>query len=112
MRKSKSFMFTCPAEDLLPDGTFVGLSDMLLTTVKLERNRRNVTPWLDGWARPCRWVIRYRYRGPRRPGVEGQSMCLKRDATSCDVYLYLEARERRGKSAKLTENAQNYEVTA
>lgn len=38
-------------------------------------------------------VLRKRYRGPRpttRCKSQRQSMCLKRDATRCDVYLYTE----------------------
>jgi len=50
---------------------------------------------LDGTPVPGKFVVRKRYRGPRRKGPYharylGRSMCLKKDATSCDVYVYFE----------------------
>lgn len=75
-----TYMGTVPVSDgALMEGEELSSARFYVKT--LNANRTNPSK---------RWVLRYRYRGPRRPGYAGQSMCLKKDATRADLYLYNE----------------------
>lgn len=79
--RTKNFLFTVPPEDFLPGGIIIGISKVLLDTVKNEKNIRNAKE------KDIRWYIRKRYRGPRRSGPKGSSDCILKDAKWCDVYI-------------------------
>lgn len=72
-------------------GTVPVFNGNLIDNGELTSARFYMTTLNDNRKNPSRrWVLRYRYRGPRRPGYLGKSMCLKNDATSADIYLYSE----------------------
>lgn len=81
--RTKTYMGTFPAD--------VNASNSQLYAELLQRVREfNYS--LRGNER--KFVLRKRYRGTRiGKKYNRQSMCLKKDATRCDVYLYFERKE-------------------
>lgn len=85
--RTNSYRFTAP----LYQGEITNPVDIELYKLCLEEARERTKDKSPRWRNyETKFVVRKRYRGPRNGRRNGQSMCLKRDATRCDVYLYEE----------------------
>lgn len=82
--RTNSYRFTAP----LYQGEITNPVDIELYKLCLEEARERTKDKSPSWMNlETKFVVRKRYRGPRRPGYRD---VLKSAATRCDIYIYEE----------------------